>query len=117
MGVSQILLGLFLLASIVSLPYLWFLLIISLAAATAPKPREDDRKKPSHLRFVVAIPAHDEEAGIVETVRSCLAQDYPRELFDVLVIADNCQDQTADLARREGATVLERSHPTDRSKG
>ena len=70
-----------------------------------------------HQRFLVAIPAHDEEAGIVATIRSCLAQNYPRELFKVLVIADNCEDQTADLARQEGATVFERTHPTDRSKG
>ena len=68
-------------------------------------------------RFLIAIPAHDEEACIATTVRSCMAVDYPQELFEVLVVADNCADQTAAIASSEGATVLPRFHDTDRSKG
>jgi GT2 family glycosyltransferase len=117
MGLSQLLLGLFVLASAASLPHLLYLLVLSLAALGARRPQVNDDPGPAHQRFLVAIPAHDEEAGIVATVKSCLAQMYPPELFEVLVIADNCEDQTAELARREGATVFERAHPTDLSKG
>lgn len=71
----------------------------------------------STTRFRVVIPAHDEAAGIEATVRSVLALDYPRELFGVLVVADNCTDDTARLARSAGAEVLERSSETERGKG
>src|SRR5262249_1571777 len=92
-----------------------YLLVVSLAALLAPWLRPavaDDR-----LRFLIVIPAHDEEAGIAATVGSCLQVAYPLELFDVLVIADNCTDAPASIARPPGAIVVERHHPTDRSKG
>ncbi len=71
----------------------------------------------ARLRFDIVVPAHDEEASIRETVRSLLAIDYPRELFRVLVVADNCADQTAARAREAGASVLERADQARRGKG
>jgi cellulose synthase/poly-beta-1,6-N-acetylglucosamine synthase-like glycosyltransferase len=68
-------------------------------------------------RFLVAIPAHDEASGIAQTVASCLNQDYPSALFEVVVIADNCIDQTAAIAAQAGATVLQRTDPVRRGKG
>lgn len=68
-------------------------------------------------RFAVVVPAHNEQAQIAETVASLLAVDYPKELFFVLVVADNCTDATADLAARAGARVLTRQHATERGKG
>ncbi|HVW26967.1 MAG TPA: glycosyltransferase family 2 protein [Polyangiaceae bacterium] len=69
------------------------------------------------LRFRVLIPAHDETLGIAATVQNLLALDYPRELFDVQVIADNCADDTAAKAREAGAQVLERHDEAQRGKG
>ncbi len=63
------------------------------------------------------IPAHDEETGIATTVRSCLESNYPESLFDVAVIADNCTDRTAALAREAGARVVERFEDVKKSKG
>ncbi len=60
-------------------------------------------------RFAVLIPAHDEEAVIQPLIRSLREQDYPAELYDVYVIADNCSDGTAERARAVGARVFERS--------
>src|SRR3954452_3504310 len=68
-------------------------------------------------RFAVLVPAHDEEASIASTLESLFAQDYPSELYDVVVIADNCSDATAAVAREHGALVLERSDATQRGKG
>ena len=68
-------------------------------------------------RFTVVVPAHDEEAGIADTVRSLLACDYPAALREVLVVADNCSDATAVRAREAGATVLERVNRELRGKG
>ena len=69
------------------------------------------------LRFRIVVPAHNEDAGIGTTVESLLAVDWPRDKFEVLVVADNCIDNTADVARAAGATVLERHNDTLRGKG
>ncbi len=68
-------------------------------------------------RFDIVVPAHNEEAGIEQTVRSLRSLDYPSELFRILVIADNCSDRTAELAREAGAIVLERFDEVKRGKG
>lgn len=67
--------------------------------------------------FVVLVPAHNEEACIGATVANLCALDYPADKFEVLVIADNCSDQTAAIAREKGATVLERFDDEKKSKG
>ena len=69
------------------------------------------------LAIAVVVPAHDEEAGIAATVQSLLALDYPRDLFRIFVIADNCSDETAPRAREAGATVLVRDDAARRGKG
>jgi cellulose synthase/poly-beta-1,6-N-acetylglucosamine synthase-like glycosyltransferase len=68
-------------------------------------------------KFVFVIPAHDEEGGIASTVMSCRDVDYPLGQFRVVVIADNCIDQTAEVAREAGAEVLERTDLESRGKG
>lgn len=50
------------------------------------------------------VPAHNEEATIEQTIRSCLDQTYPIE--QVIVVADDCTDATAERARRAGAIVI-----------
>jgi 1,2-diacylglycerol 3-beta-glucosyltransferase len=68
-------------------------------------------------RFAIVVPAHDEEGGIQETVQSLLRLSYPKQLFRVVVVADNCSDRTAERARRAGAEVLLRDDPDRRGKG
>lgn len=68
-------------------------------------------------RLLVVVPAHDEESGLALTVAALLAQDYPRSLFEVVVVADNCTDRTAEVARDAGAQVWERTAPDDPGKG
>src|ERR1700720_3981794 len=85
-------------------PYFVFLLATSLAALASRRARRSSEDPRS--RFLIVIPAHDEESGIKTTVRSCLAADYPSSLFGVLVIADNCSDRTAYLAAEAGARVV-----------
>ncbi|MFT7463027.1 MAG: 1,2-diacylglycerol 3-beta-glucosyltransferase [Pseudohongiellaceae bacterium] len=63
---------------------------------------------PRAHRFVVVTPAHDEELNIVPVVEGLTQLDYPEQLVDVVVIADNCTDSTAELARAAGALVIER---------
>lgn len=67
--------------------------------------------------LTVLIPAHDERAGLPMTLASVFTAQYPAELLRVMVIADNCNDDTADVARRGGAEVIERHDPDHRGKG
>ncbi len=67
--------------------------------------------------FDIVVPAHNEAAGIASTVKSLLALDWPQDKRRVVVVADNCSDDTAALARAAGATVLERQSATEKGKG
>ena len=103
-------------------PFFGFMLITSLAALFHGNARSKtgdsvSKSAPPTSRFLVVVPAHDEEAGIVATVISCKSLNYPDHLFQVLVVADNCTDATAGRARDAGARVLERHDPTRRGKG
>ena len=61
---------------------------------------------------IAAVIAARNEAGVIgEAVRTLLAQDYPRELFDVWVIPNNCTDDTEDVAAAAGARVLRCTEP------
>ena len=64
-------------------------------------------KSDKKARIAYLIPAFNEESVIYDTVKECLdKQDYPKELFDVFVVANNCTDKTAELAEKAGAKVL-----------
>lgn len=59
------------------------------------------------LRFLVLVPAHNEEAVIGDIINNLKHMEYPQELYDFYILADNCTDQTADVARQMGAKVIE----------
>lgn len=59
------------------------------------------------LRFLVLVPAHNEEAVIGDIINNLSHMEYPRELYDFYILADNCTDRTAEVARSMGANVLE----------
>ena len=59
-------------------------------------------------KFMAIIPAHNEEMVVANLVESLKNQNYDRELYDIYVIADNCTDATAEVAKEAGAIVLER---------
>jgi 1,2-diacylglycerol 3-beta-glucosyltransferase len=103
-------------ANVVALPYFLFLSAVALASMLSRR-RMDLPEGGPQSRFLVLIPAHDEEAGIATTVASCRAADYPEALFSVLVIADNCTDRTASVAADAGARVVERFDENKKSKG
>jgi len=87
-----------------------------LATLLSAKLRVPASTEPSR-RFRFVVPAHNESAGITETVRSLLAVDYPKQLFEVVVVADNCSDDTAEQAAAAGATVMVRHDTERRGKG
>lgn len=91
---------------------LYLLLFTLLSHTPTVTPRSSRR-----LRFDVIVPAHNEEAVIEGVVASLRKLDWPADGFRVLVVADNCTDSTAALARAAGAEVLERNNKTLRGKG
>jgi cellulose synthase/poly-beta-1,6-N-acetylglucosamine synthase-like glycosyltransferase len=97
---------------LVSTAYLALLAAVSLRSPKRPVCRRDDGP-----RFDVVIPAHDEASTIARTVTSVHGVDYPRASYRVVVVADNCSDDTAERARAAGAHVLVRVDPDKRGKG
>src|SRR5579863_9902131 len=106
---NLILLALSLPAAAVSL----YLLLLTVLSATPPSPGRSSGR----LRFDLIVPAHDEAAVIAGVVASLRKLHWPADGSRVIVVADNCSDATADLARAAGAEVLERRDTTRRGKG
>ena len=90
---------------------------LQVLAAAWPGGRSEAVRTASHAhrRLAVLVPAHDEATGIAATLQSVLPQLHSGDR--VLVVADNCSDDTAAIARALGASVVERAHATDRGKG
>ena len=67
------------------------------------------------VKAVIVVPAHDEEAIIGESLANLIRSAADRAT--ILVVADNCGDSTAEVARRSGVEVVERFDPARRGKG
>ena len=68
-------------------------------------------------RYAVMISARNEEKVIGLLLQSIKACDYPSELVDIYVVADNCTDKTAQIAAENGATVYQRFNQNLIGKG
>lgn len=68
-------------------------------------------------KFAVIIAGRNEELVIGELIKSIKKQNYPGKLVDIFVVADNCTDNTAKIAREAGATVVERFNMNQIGKG
>jgi 1,2-diacylglycerol 3-beta-glucosyltransferase len=105
----------------------WLLLIVQVtvsgylvaltACAYLPRKRLPTRRNHRGSRLSVVIPAHNEEALLPRLLTSLERQSYDREMFVVHVLADNCTDGTAEVARRFNATLHERRAPELPGKG
>ena len=68
-------------------------------------------------KYAICIPARNEEAVIGNLIDSINRQDYPQDLLTIFVVADNCTDDTAGVAREKGAICYERFNNVDKTKG
>jgi len=108
MIVLSVLVGL--IAALLLLPTMSDLVsILRLAHGRLRPPRRPPTLPP---RLLFLVPAHDEERMIHSCVRSLIDLRYPAGRFHAVVIADNCTDRTAELARAAGAQCLERHDRT-----
>src|SRR4051812_32126072 len=92
-----------------------YLLLLTIAACLARGRQVKPSGPPTH-RILFLIPAHNEEALLPATLANLRQLDYPAELCEVHVVADNCSDNTAELSRAGGAFVHERFHETLKGK-
>ena len=79
--------------------------------------RQDKQMARTLNRYGVIICARNEAGVIGELIASLRQQKYPRQLLDIYVVADNCTDDTAGIARQAGATVYERFNKVQVGKG
>lgn len=70
----------------------------------------------STRRFLILVPAHDEEVVLGFLLESIRAVDYPQDKVQIVVVADNCTDSTAEVAECGGALALRRTDPDHRGK-
>ena len=79
--------------------------------------RKEDKILIPEKTFAVIVAAHNEEQVIGQLVENLHYLHYPDELYDIFVVADNCKDRTAEIAKAKGAIVYERVNATQRGKG
>jgi len=102
-----------------ALPLLSWTLILTKGSASLFKGHDataDDADPRAAVALLFIVPAHNEETVIARCVRSLVDQDYPPDQRSVVVIADNCTDETAQVAQEAGATCLIREEPTKPGK-
>ncbi len=104
-------------AAITGLVFLLALLYLFVLAAASLLPERRIGHHAPGTSFCIVIPAHNEKACIADTIRAARAVEYPGHLFDIVVVADKCNDNTADIAKKMGARVLERNEPGPAGKG
>ncbi len=104
-----------LIASVYLLVYAAYYLLLALVGLWPAGRRRDSPA--TQTRFVLLVPAHDEERTITGVLRSLQDLTLSGPKPEVLVVADNCDDHTADVARALGTTVLTRMDPAQPGKG
>lgn len=110
----------YLLDSILIIYILYFLIFVVLGLFDNDfftSNKQDDNYDPVN-KFAVVIPAHNEENVLANLLEDVSNLDYPSHLYDIFVVADNCKDSTAELARSYSAVnVFERTNPNKKGKG
>ena len=89
-------------------------IFVQVLAASIIK-RQFDTVIPNEMNIAVLIPAHNESSGIIATLDSIQLQ--LKSTDRLIVVADNCNDDTAEIAIKHGAEVIERHDLDNRGKG
>lgn len=95
--------------------FMTYLFYLSLLAY---KERDKEFSTPAtQRRFAIVVPAYNEESSLPGTLENLKQVNYPDDRFDIIVIADNCTDDTANIAEEHGTEVMVRNNPEKRGKG
>jgi hypothetical protein len=93
-----------------------YLALVATAALLARPGRRGGRRA-RRTRFAVVVLSRREAAGLRDVLAALAALDYPRQRYEVLVLADDGDDATLAVARAHGARVLEPAEPARRGPG
>ena len=96
--------------------FFFYYLFISLAGWFRRKEPNMDQFPVTH-RFALIVPSHNEEKVVGKIISNLKSLQYPRELYDIFVIADNSTDNTARVAKELGAIVMQRVDHVKKGKG
>jgi cellulose synthase/poly-beta-1,6-N-acetylglucosamine synthase-like glycosyltransferase len=89
-------------------------LLVEVTAACLPGPRATTPLPRRRGRVAILVPAHNESGGLLPTLQGAQGQVAAGDR--IIVVADNCDDDTAEVARRCGVEVVERTDPVRRGK-
>lgn len=78
---------------------------------------KETKKHAPKKSFAILVPAHNEEDVVEHLLRNLISLDYPSELYDIYLIADNCTDRTALIGRLPNVIVLEHTSLPGERKG
>lgn len=98
-------------------PFYFLILLITAGGFIYKLRRGRDRGENGDQKFHILIPAHNEEPSIGTTLQSLKEVSYSGDKYQITVIADNCTDDTAKIAKSCGVEVLERFDASKKSKG
>ncbi len=101
----------FIFSIIINLKQIFYLIV-----ALLKKDKYSNKEAPFH-HYAVMICARNEAAVIADLIDSIKSQSYPQDLIDIFVMADNCSDNTADIAASRGVHVYTRFHTEKVGKG
>ena len=104
----------FLIVTLVMTLFTAHFLVFALVGLFAKKRFPKTEKK---LKYGILIAARNEEKVIEHLIKSIQANDYPQDQLQIFVVAHNCTDNTAAVAREHGATVYEYNNLAERTKG
>ncbi|NRD77021.1 glycosyltransferase family 2 protein [Bacillus sp. BRMEA1] len=90
-------------------------IIISLAGCR--RKMEDKVDHPPQKSFAILVAAHNEEKVIAPLLENLINLDYPKELYEIFVICDNCTDQTAQIVKQYNVCAMERFDAVNKGKG
>jgi len=96
--------------------YLWAWALVGLIPAFR-RERRGAARSDGCPSFVIVVPAHNEEARLPALLEQLRRLAYPADRYETWVVADNCTDDTAGMAQREGARCLVRHDPDRVGKG
>ncbi|GBE20941.1 beta-monoglucosyldiacylglycerol synthase [bacterium BMS3Bbin01] len=100
--------------ALLTFPASLYLAAVALASRLA---HDRHPEPPDQARVLVLVPAHEEEAVLGDALESIVRMSAAGSKPEILVLADNCSDGTAAVARRHGVRVLERDDPENPGKG
>lgn len=93
-----------------------YYLILSLFGLYKKRDNGAEKCMPKNT-FALLVAAHNEEMVIAKIIESLQDIDYPKDMYDIFVIADNCSDNTACIAKKYNVNVFERKVPDKKGKG